>query len=1288
MNATHKLIVSVLALGWLLCAAGPASGELDPRQIWTGSGGEVRLQLRADYLPDFGLEIVYQGEQTAQVLNIERVFDELDYLVIEAPFGNFERLSEGEVRIDTGLVLRHGLREVVLDGLSLTPGLFVNDHPSLEARDAAGRHLLNFHHMHILADPEQELLTLHNVGFSATAVLAELLDLPELEGVDLGMAWFDLRLDIPRGADVSGRGPSCQDRPFWPQEGHEIDVAMVAMDTIQYQGRDSSTDRIKVAPDATLKNVGFGDVPWIPKFGSLGQYPYTPADQHPYLVWNMYRITDERIEQLGASGVKHAFLTININCTINCGNSNILWPGCEDVYSAGTNDSNFNQGPRGDIEASEGLFFSTCSFFDPGCNGSQTNNSGLFENRLMIDPDQLQTPGADYFLDSWYVIQYDVDIWNSMAYRRLNPQPSGNAWQFGPLGPFTEGRVLDQWVDSKDPGPNEDHVSIIVPSATPDEPYPGNMPQGHINVAVKVIETGDGYRYNYAVQNFDFDRGIEAFRVPFPAGGELKNARFGGVDGHPGDDWTITLADGYLNFEAPENNPLNWFKLFNFEFETNLAPASSAISLDLGGDAVQPTWTESMLGPDPQASSIPDDVVFETVFPEGSFTFPLALRHAADGSGRRFIVERDGRILIVDADDNVLTQPFLNITSQVNTFFEGGLLGLAFHPDFPSNGRFFVNFTSSGSPLVTRIVEFEVDSDKPNLADPTSQRNILSIPQPAGNHNGGDLHFGPDGYLYIGMGDGGPSSPSQNPESLLGSMLRIDIDGDDFPDDSNTNYAIPADNPLIGLTGRDETWAYGLRNPYRFSFDRDTGDLWISDVGQVTWEEINLQPAGDPGGQNYGWDVCEGAWQRGSTTQPCNLPGSTLPVIEYRRISPQCSVTGGYRYRGPFASLQGLYIYSDYCSGQVWFAYEEDDAWVSEPIESLGFGVVGFGEDEAGHLYILRDNGQVIRVEVDEALAPQLAAVQPEQGPVSGGTQVSLSGENFAAGASVMFGESACQDIEVVSASEITCITPSAEPGSVDVTVTNPDEQSDTLAAGFTYEPLAEPALSLSSTLLDFGDTPTGEQIALSVELESTGGAALMVTSVDIAGAPFSLDTDDCGGAAFELAPDQACTLGVIFAPLAGGEFNDQISIQSNADSSPDTVELTGRGIQGPGELDVSPMSLNFGEVAVGRSESLPLTLTNSAPSHALALELQASIIAGGSSFEIDDDASDCGAKLPAQESCTLVIRFAPPAVTLYSGVLRISADGDPMNLSLQGRGVELEPIIFDDRFETQANDQ
>ncbi|MCH8476481.1 MAG: PQQ-dependent sugar dehydrogenase [Wenzhouxiangella sp.] len=1273
------LLLSLLAVG------GRVHAELDANQIWTASGGEVRLELRADYLPDFGLEVIYQGQPVSQVLSVARGFSSVDHLVIEAPFGNFEGMRSGHMRLDTGWGLRHRASEVRLDELTLMPGIHINGHPSLEAFDVAGRHLLTFHHMHIGAEHDRELLTLHNTGISATPALADLLDLPALAGLGLGMAWFDLPLSVPAGADLSGRGPGCEDRPKWPQDRNEIDVAMCALYGVAYQGQDPSTGRIKLAPDATLKNVSMGDVPWIQKFGSLGggfSYPYSPPDQHPYLGWSMYRLSDGRIEQLGVSGAKHAFLTLHWTCSINCGNMNVLWPGCEDVYWAGTNDSNFNQGPRSDIQASEGLFESTCSFFDPNCTGSQTQNSTSFQNRLMVDPGQLQTAGADYFLDSWYVVQYDVDIWNSMGYRRINPNPVSNGWSFGPLGTFTQGRVLDQWVNPANPGPNADPVSIVVPSATPSLRYPFNMPQGHINVAMRVSETGNGYRYRYAVQNYDFDRGVEAFRVPFPDDAELFSAQFVGVDSEPGDDWTVTVADGYLNFEAPANNPLSWFKLFTLEFETDRPPAATEITLDLGGDAVVPAWTEAMLGPDPVVAVIPDDAQLVSVFPAGSFTFPLALRHAGDGSGRAFVVERAGRIRIIDADNTVLATPFLDITAQVDEFFEGGLLGLAFHPDFASNGLFYVSFTSTGSPLTSRIVRFEVDSDNPNLADPSSQFNILSIAQPAGNHNGGDIHFGPDGLLYIGLGDGGPANQSQNLSTLLGNMLRIDVDNDDFPSDPNRNYAIPADNPFVGQTGLDEIWSYGLRNPYRFSFDRATGDLWIGDVGQATWEEINLQLASSAGGENYGWDVCEGAWQNGSTTVPCSLAGSTLPVIEYRRLSPQCSVTGGYRYRGPFPSLQGLYAYGDYCSGQVWLAREQGSAWNSEAFASVGFGIVGFGEDEIGHLYLLRSNGEVLRFVADSAPAPQLDSVSPDQGLESGGTQVSLAGAGFAPGTTVVFGANACQDVDVLSETEISCVTPAAAPGSVDVTVTNPDQQSDTLTAGFTYVPLPEPALSLNPPELAFGEVQLGEEASLEAELSNSGTATLTVSSIDWQGAPYSLDADDCGGVSFELAPEQSCVLSVSFMPDAVALYQDELLMVSNAASSPDSLGLTGSGIPIPGELAVEPMALDFGAVFEGLSETLAVVLSNVAEVGALDLDLSFAITDGNEAFAIDEAASDCDAELSAQTSCTLIVRFLPPAMAPYAGVLRVEADGNAQDVPLDGEGIELEPMIFDDRFE------
>ena len=427
-----------------------------------------------------------------------------------------------------------------------------------------------------------------------------------------------------------------------------------------------------------------------------------------------------------------------------------------------------------------------------------------------------------------------------------------------------------------------------------------------------------------------------------------------------------------------------------------------------------------LLGP-PATAQIPTDISLTPAFGGAGFNFPIAVRHAGDSSERRFVVERAGRIRIVDAGNNVLPALFLDLTSIVNTDSEGGLLGLAFHPNYANNGRLFVHYTYDGNPgpateLISRIAEFEVSAGDPDLADPGSERIILEIPQDFNNHNGGDLHFGPDGYLYIGMGDGGSGNdpcdraqtldpaellncgnhPTAPAKALLGKMLRIDIDRSTPPDqnqlcgaaeDGSAPYAIPADNPYVVATFRDrfqlpgltlgltdgqcaETWSYGLRNPWRFSFDRENGDLWIADVGQNRWEEVNLEPAGTPGGRNYGWKICEGTWLRGSTTDKCNLIGHSEPVIEYSIFGEdECAITGGFRYRGPVISMQGYYVYGDFCSGRIWFASESTPGnWSEELYDSLGgFGnLVGFGEDEAGHLYLVRGSGEVLRFSGDE----------------------------------------------------------------------------------------------------------------------------------------------------------------------------------------------------------------------------------------------------------------------------------------------------------------------------------
>jgi glucose/arabinose dehydrogenase len=347
-----------------------------------------------------------------------------------------------------------------------------------------------------------------------------------------------------------------------------------------------------------------------------------------------------------------------------------------------------------------------------------------------------------------------------------------------------------------------------------------------------------------------------------------------------------------------------------------------------------------------------------TLFPVAAgLSQPVFVTHAGDGSGRVFIVERAGRIRILK--NGVLqATAFLDIDPRVNSSgSEEGLLSVAFAPSFETNGRFYVYYNNAAGDLV--ISRFRVTGTNPDVADSTTEQVIITVPHPGqGNHNGGQLQFGPDGMLYIGTGDGGgggdPDDNAQDLDSWLGKFLRLNVENG-----SPVTYTIPAGNPFAGATaGRDEIWAYGLRNPWRFSFDRGTGDLWSGDVGQGDREEINRQPAGQAG-LNYGWDCREGTIQHpGSRSPVCpTATGFTEPVFDYGRTSGN-SVTGGYVYRGSrIPGLVGAYVFADFGSGQVWALYPGSNP----PAEyfDAGFLVSSFGENEAGDLYIVDYTGSV-----------------------------------------------------------------------------------------------------------------------------------------------------------------------------------------------------------------------------------------------------------------------------------------------------------------------------------------
>jgi glucose/arabinose dehydrogenase len=340
-------------------------------------------------------------------------------------------------------------------------------------------------------------------------------------------------------------------------------------------------------------------------------------------------------------------------------------------------------------------------------------------------------------------------------------------------------------------------------------------------------------------------------------------------------------------------------------------------------------------------------------------TRPLYVTHAGDGSSRLFIVQQGGRILIYQ-DGTVLDTPFLDISGLVSPealgggYSERGLLGLAFDPNYAQNGRFYVNYTDRNGDTI--LARYAVSPGDPDRADPDSAVQLLYVQQPYANHNGGHLAFGPDGYLYMALGDGGsggdPQGNGQNLGTLLGKIIRLDVSGD--------GYAIPDDNPFVGDSeARPEIWAWGVRNPWRFSFDRATGDLYIGEVGQNQWEEIDFQPAASAGGENYGWNILEGTHSFSGAADPGNL---VMPILEYSH-SNGCSVTGGYVYRGQdIPGMQGYYLYGDWCSGTIWAARQNDAGeWQTEVSLESGLSISSFGEDEAGELYLVDYEGSLLR---------------------------------------------------------------------------------------------------------------------------------------------------------------------------------------------------------------------------------------------------------------------------------------------------------------------------------------
>jgi glucose/arabinose dehydrogenase len=371
------------------------------------------------------------------------------------------------------------------------------------------------------------------------------------------------------------------------------------------------------------------------------------------------------------------------------------------------------------------------------------------------------------------------------------------------------------------------------------------------------------------------------------------------------------------------------------------APVTVTLSSPPVKTVIAPPTTASPTTVPSNAVIFPDPSAYQWQSIANGLDRPVDVQNAGDGSGRLFIIEKPGRIRVYD-NGQLLETPFMDITDRVNdSNNEMGLLGLAFHPNFEQNGFFFVNYTGKGGN--TFIARFQSSG---NSADPNTETILLTVEQPFPNHNGGALAFSPaDGYLYAGLGDGGsggdPFGNGQNTDVLLGKILRLDVD---------SAKLIPSDNPF-----GNEVWAYGLRNPWRFSFDRANADLYIGDVGQDRWEEIDYLPAGTGNGTNLGWNVLEGNHAYSGEAQA----GFTMPVAEYSHGEGGCSVTGGYVYRGSMPEWQGIYFYGDYCTGKIWGLIKSENGFKSQVLFDTAVAITSFGQDESGEVYLASDNGSV-----------------------------------------------------------------------------------------------------------------------------------------------------------------------------------------------------------------------------------------------------------------------------------------------------------------------------------------
>lgn len=710
-------------------------------------------------------------------------------------------------------------------------------------------------------------------------------------------------------------------------------------------------------------------------------------NQHPVIGQNMFRLKNGRFEQIGQSWLKHGFFALSNNlCNTDCHptDGNHLGVHCSDPYSAALNGTQNNLGPKWQVDASTG------SFPYPPANPSYT---GILARRLQVrnsDLDPAQNGGGQYYVEGQYVTADDA-AWgnqnNNASYRVITVETDGVSWFIDLAG--TTQRMqpgIRAWNDF-DGTVRETDMQV-----------PGD---GLFILAAKVTDLGSGWwHYEYAVQNLNSHRSARSFSLPLDPTGTVTNIGFHDVDYHSGEpfsgtDWTATVSGGVITWTTQDYsvnsnaNALRWGTLYNFRFDMNRQPQTTTATLGLFRPGVPSSVTGSTVGPilspaDCNENGIPDSIDIAEgnsqdcdldSIPDECESFTPATQLVASGldrpvqvvapanDPRLFIVEATGRIKIL-SNGNVLASPFLNITSLVSTAPGDGLSSIAFDPSFGTNGRFYVSYTNtSGAHVIARYTV----SGNPNLADPASATLLKNVGPAAVARSGGQIAFGTDGMLYVGVGDGGSvndsSNHGQDTGSLRGKILRLDV--------NNPPSYVPSDNPFIdpGLP-LDEIWLLGVRDPWRFAFDPESGDLYLADRGQNGHDELNILVPLE-GGENLGWRCMEGLQCTGLSGCLCNGPTLNLPEFERTRGAGECGITGGLVYRGcALPNFLGTYFYADSCSSSVWSFRYQDGAivdhqdWTASLTPNQGSlgSIVSFGEDSQGELYLVDGGGSIFRI--------------------------------------------------------------------------------------------------------------------------------------------------------------------------------------------------------------------------------------------------------------------------------------------------------------------------------------